>query len=83
MGAVEEAVAQLWAELLGLEAVSRTDSFFALGGDSLLATRLNQAISTRFGVELTLRQMFTDPTVAGLASLVAEFDQAAIEEGVL
>ncbi|MBW3667581.1 MAG: amino acid adenylation domain-containing protein, partial [Actinobacteria bacterium] len=83
-GPIEELLAELWRDLLGVEDVGRRDSFFALGGDSLLATRLAQAVRVRFGVELTLRRLFADPTVAGLAELLGDrCDAVAMEEGVL
>ncbi|WP_435149175.1 amino acid adenylation domain-containing protein [Micromonospora aurantiaca (nom. illeg.)] len=82
---VEEAVAQLWADLLGQPVTGRRESFFALGGNSLLATRLVAASRARFGVELSLRQLLTAPTVAEQAALVAAQStvELAVEEGVL
>ena len=84
-GPVETAVAGLWAELLGSARIGRQQSFFALGGDSLLATRLVEGIRQRFGVELPLRTLFGAPTVAALAALIAGAGGAdpAIEDGVL
>ena len=86
-GPLETALAGLWAELLAVPEVGRRESFFALGGDSLLATRLVEALDRRFGVELTLRELFATPTVADLARLVGarepELARGAFEEGVL
>jgi yersiniabactin nonribosomal peptide synthetase len=81
-GPVESELAGQWASLLEVAEVGRSESFFALGGDSLLATRLLENIRLRFGVEVTLRQLFTGPTVADLAALI---DAATMdtEEGVL
>ncbi|MGH3847239.1 MAG: amino acid adenylation domain-containing protein, partial [Pseudonocardiaceae bacterium] len=64
---VEELVAGLWSELLGVEGVSRHDGFFDLGGHSLLATRAVSQVRERFGVELPLRALFEAPTVEAFA----------------
>jgi len=66
----EAAVAEIWRQVLGIESVSVRDSFFNLGGHSLLATRVLTRMRDAFQVELTLRDIFETPTVAGLAELV-------------
>ncbi|MEO3785211.1 amino acid adenylation domain-containing protein [Actinocorallia sp. B10E7] len=77
-GPVEEIVALLWCELLGLESVGRGDHFFRLGGNSLIATRVIARLRELFGVELSLRVVFTGPTVADTAAaLLADPDDAA------
>jgi amino acid adenylation domain-containing protein len=69
---VEELLASLWMELLGVERVGIHDDFFELGGHSLLATRLVARISRVFGMELPVSTVFQRPTVAGLAAGIAE-----------
>jgi amino acid adenylation domain-containing protein len=74
---VEERVAQIWAEVLGLARVGIDDNFFALGGHSLLATQVNARLEAEFQVELPLRELFETPTLAGLAGRVEAARAAA------
>ena len=76
-GAVEELLAELWRDLLGVARVGRHDNFFDLGGHSLLATRLVSRVRSVLGVALSLRSLFERPTVAGLAGLVSGASRTA------
>ena len=69
-GPIEELLAVLWSELLGVDAVGRDDDFFALGGHSLLAPRLVARIDELFGVALPLGIPFKASTVASLAQVI-------------
>ncbi|HEX2204792.1 MAG TPA: beta-ketoacyl synthase N-terminal-like domain-containing protein [Longimicrobium sp.] len=76
---VEEAIAEVWEELLGTARVGVEDDFFELGGHSLLATRVINRIRTMFGIEVPLDAVFQNPTVAALAADVEERLLAAVE----
>ncbi|SKD35872.1 non-ribosomal peptide synthetase [Mycobacteroides abscessus] len=65
--AVEEAVAGIYAQVLGVERVGTDDSFFDLGGDSISAMRVVAAINTSFDAQLAVRTLFEAPSVRSLS----------------
>ncbi|MEV0266196.1 condensation domain-containing protein [Streptomyces sp. NPDC050617] len=68
------ALAMIWQSVLGVPVVSAEDSFFELGGHSLLATTLLTRVGRRFGVDLSIRDLFTHP---GFGELAAVIERAA------
>ncbi len=69
-GPVEEAIAALFAEALGVNQVGATADFFTLGGHSLLAARMLSRVSSDFKIDLPLATLFRAPTVRALAAAV-------------
>jgi amino acid adenylation domain-containing protein/non-ribosomal peptide synthase protein (TIGR01720 family) len=78
---IEETIALIWSGVLKLERVGVYDNFFELGGDSIISiqiiARLNQA-----GLQLTPKQLFENPTVAGLAGIAPRVSTIAEQEAV-
>jgi acyl carrier protein len=58
--------------VLDLDQVGVLDDFFALGGHSLLSTRIVVRVREAFGVDIPLHRIFADPTVAGLSRALLE-----------
>ncbi|MEV5427837.1 non-ribosomal peptide synthase/polyketide synthase [Streptomyces sp. NPDC052701] len=67
----ERRTAEIFAEVLGGERPGMEDDFFRLGGDSILSIRLASRLAEAFGTELSPRAVFTHPTPAALAALLA------------
>ncbi|MDQ6606642.1 MAG: amino acid adenylation domain-containing protein [Actinomycetota bacterium] len=65
---IEEAVAAMWAQTLGLERVGVTEDFFEIGGHSLVATQVVAQVRSGLAVDLPLHSLFTCPTVESLAA---------------
>ncbi|MEV6069014.1 amino acid adenylation domain-containing protein [Nocardia sp. NPDC052001] len=71
IGPEEEAVAAVFAEVLGIDQVWRDDDFFALGGNSLIATQVVARLGGLLDRSVPVRALFDAPTVAELAAFVA------------
>ncbi|MCG6575987.1 amino acid adenylation domain-containing protein, partial [Pseudomonas sp. AF32] len=82
-GETEELLAQIWADLLGLERIGRHDDFFELGGHSLLAVQVTLRARETFAVELPLRSVFEHPSLLALADLVTTLQLAQFESDEL
>lgn len=70
VGDIEQTLAEIWAEVLGVREVSRYDNFFELGGHSLLSFKLLMKVSERFGIQSATVSIFRCPSVATMAQLV-------------
>jgi dihydroaeruginoic acid synthetase len=84
---MEEEVAGIWKKLLNVNSLGRSRDFFKSGGDSLLATRFLAEVKERFGVELSLKELFVTPALFQVAALLdsklseLERDRGALVEG--
>ncbi|UVL75986.1 amino acid adenylation domain-containing protein [Pseudomonas putida] len=79
LGETEAAVAEVWAEVLGVDRVGRHDNFFELGGHSLLAVTLIERLRQQ-GLPTDVRVLFGQPTVEALAAALGQGRQAAVPE---
>jgi acyl carrier protein len=67
---IEEVLASIWCQILGVDTLGTNENFFEAGGHSLLATQLVSRIRDAFQVELPLRTIFESPTIAELATKI-------------
>jgi acyl carrier protein len=71
-GVTEELLAGIWGQVLDIDRISASASFFDLGGNSLVATRLISRIRVVFEVEVPLEKLLDQPTLTGLAAVIDE-----------
>lgn len=69
---IEEKLAKIWAEVLGLQQVGIYDTFFDLGGHSLAATQVISRIVMEFKLELPIKFLLNSPTVSEMAAVIAK-----------
>jgi len=81
-GPAEEVLVGIWQEILGLDRIGVDEDFFELGGHSLLAARVMARVREAFQVDVELREVFSRPTVAGLAAALEDAwgDPEIVEE---
>ncbi|MCK4258971.1 MAG: amino acid adenylation domain-containing protein [Halanaerobiales bacterium] len=72
---IEERLAMIWSEILGIQQVGITDNFFELGGHSLKATVMVSRIFKEFNVDLPIREVFKTPTIKELAQYISNADE--------
>lgn len=68
-GELQTLIRDVWCEVFNLPSIGVTDDFYEIGGDSVLAIRIATAMQQR-GYEITVRDVFAEPTIAGLAGLI-------------
>lgn len=79
---VEQTLAEIWQSVLGLEKVGIYDSFFELGGDSILSIQVVSRASQK-GLRLTPKQIFLNQTIAELALVVETAGESKAEQGIV
>ncbi len=79
----EQRLARIWSELLNVTRIARTDSFFDLGGHSLLLLRLLRAVNREFSTQLEITDLFRAPTLEKLAALLERSHANATPSGTL
>jgi non-ribosomal peptide synthetase component F/acyl carrier protein len=67
---IEQALGDVWKELLSLQRVGRNDNFFELGGHSMLAMQLVSRVRKRFKVDFPLKNIFERQTLRGMAEII-------------
>ncbi|HST60200.1 MAG TPA: amino acid adenylation domain-containing protein, partial [Longimicrobium sp.] len=82
-GKVEEALAAIWTELLGVERVGRGDDFFMLGGHSILAVQMISRVRQAMKVELPLAALFEAPVLSALADRILDLRLARFDPETL
>ncbi|WP_309475907.1 non-ribosomal peptide synthase/polyketide synthase [Pseudomonas sp. B21-028] len=81
-GSTEQAIAEIWQDLLGLQQVGRHDHFFELGGHSLLAVKLIERMR-QIGLSADVRVLFSQPTLAALAAAVGSGSEIKVPANLI
>ena len=79
---IEEKLALIWAQVLRVERVGIHDNFFSLGGDSILSIQII-ARAKEAGLELSVKQLFANQTIASLATVTGTTKAISIEQGLI
>jgi amino acid adenylation domain-containing protein len=80
---IEQSLVDIWRDIMAAQAIGIYDDFFDLGGHSLLATRMLARIREQFHMELPLRVLFEQPTVAGLAIVILQtYAEQMVDSGL-
>jgi len=77
---LEQQIAEIWTEVLGVTNPGINDNFFELGGHSLLATQFISRLRSQFSIEIPVRHLFQEPTIAGLALTVVQLQATQASE---
>ncbi len=81
--AIEQQLAKIWSQLLGIQEIGIYDNFFDLGGHSLFVAQMMAQVTEAFQVQLPLTELFAMPTIAGLAESIAAARQPVVSTQIL
>ncbi len=79
---IEQGIASLWQQTLGIEEIGVHDDFFQLGGHSLIAIQFLNQLRQQYQVELSLADLFDNPTVSGLVKAINNNGKGMQSEGI-
>ncbi|BAZ11504.1 beta-ketoacyl synthase [Calothrix sp. NIES-4071] len=79
---IEQTIANIWQEILGIEAVGIYDNFLEIGGDSLLSIQIT-ARANKAGLRITNQHLFEFPTIAQLADIASRTQNVFAEQGLV
>ncbi|NEQ78401.1 MAG: amino acid adenylation domain-containing protein, partial [Okeania sp. SIO2C9] len=79
----QKVLAEIWAEVLGIEQIGIHDNFFDLGGHSMNATQVVSRVQQRLPVEFSISKLFQNPTIAQLAEVLVEQELEPKESQVI
>lgn len=77
---LETKLSEIWQEVLGIQPIGIADDFFALGGDSLKATRVISRVMKHFQCDVPLRLLFESPTIDAMALVILKHQALRLEE---
>ena len=66
----EREVANIWIKILNIRSIGRNQSFFEVGGDSLLATHFITAVKEQYGIEISMKEIFENPILSDVAKRI-------------
>jgi hypothetical protein len=78
---LQRSLAAIWTEVLGIDNVGIRDSFFDLGGNSLLASLVLTRLRDQWQTEISMPMLFDQPTIAGLAAVITEMKAGHAKTG--
>ncbi|MGZ5071278.1 MAG: amino acid adenylation domain-containing protein [Methylobacter sp.] len=80
--AIEIAVAQAWAEVLGYDEIDVLDDYYSLGGDSIDANKISNAVAKKLGVKVSMEVVFSHPTIEKYAAFIESKNRPSVSGSI-